>query len=189
MRRAACAVYFIMIIGVILFASGCAKKALEPVTPEVPKAAPPQTQAAPGPDQGDMKMDTPGAGQGSMAGKGALEKDRIAFENTDIFFEYDSFDLTTEAKKILAEKAGFLNAHPAIKVVVEGNCDERGTQEYNLALGERRAKSAQDYLIFLGIPAERLSTVSYGEEKPLDPEHTEAAWSKNRRAHFVITGE
>jgi len=73
--------------------------------------------------------------------------------------------------------------------VFEGNCDERGTPEYNLALGERRAKAAQDYLVFLGIASERLATVSYGEEKPIDGGHTEAAWAKNRRAHFAILGE
>jgi len=191
MRRATRAVYIVMITGLILFTFGCPKQAIEPVAPEVPKAAPTPPPPAPAQDQGDMKMDTPGSGQGegAAAGKGALGKDRLAFENTDIFFEYDSFDLTSEAKKILAEKAAYLNSYTTVKAIIEGNCDERGTQEYNLALGERRAKAAQDYLVFLGIAAERLSTVSYGEEKPLDPGHNESAWAKNRRAHFVVSGE
>lgn len=190
MKRATRTVHIVMVVVVILFAFGCAKKALEPVATEVPKAAQPQAQPVPAPDQGDMKMDTPaGAEEGAMAGKAARDKARAVFENTDIFFEYDSFDLTAEAKRILAEKAGYLSSHPTVKVRIEGNCDERGTQEYNLALGERRAKAAQDYLVFLGIASERLSTVSYGEERPLDPGQTEEAWAKNRRTHFAVTGE
>jgi peptidoglycan-associated lipoprotein len=183
--------YTLMILCTVLFSLGCAKQALEPVvTTEIAKPQP-QTQTETAKEQTDMKMGTPEAGQGTgmTTGKGALEQARVAFENTDIFFEYDSFDLTTEAKKILAEKAGFLNSHSTIKVRIEGNCDERGTEEYNLALGERRAKAAQDYLVFLGIASERLTTVSYGEEKPFDGGHNEAAWAKNRRTHFAILGE
>jgi peptidoglycan-associated lipoprotein len=183
--------YTLMVLCAVLFSLGCAKQALEPVVAtEIPKSQP-QTPTETTKEQTDMKMGTPeaGLGSGTTTGKGALEQARVAFENTDIYFEYDSFDLTTEAKKILAEKAGFLNSHSAIKVRIEGNCDERGTPEYNLALGERRAKAAQDYLVFLGIASERLDTVSYGEEKPLDGGHNEAAWAKNRRTHFAILGE
>jgi peptidoglycan-associated lipoprotein len=110
------------------------------------------------------------------------------FEEDRIYFEFDKFNLTADARKVLAEKASFLNAHPNIKVRVEGHCDDRGTREYNLALGERRAKSAQDYLIFLGINPDRVSTVSYGEEKPLETGTGEAVWAKNRRAEFRILG-
>jgi peptidoglycan-associated lipoprotein len=190
MRRTIRFVYSLMILCMVLFILGCPKKALEPITPEVAKPQP-QTQTETTKEQTDMKMGTQEAEQGAgiTTGKGALEQARVAFENTDIFFEYDSFDLTIEAKKILAEKAGFLNSHSTIKVRIEGNCDERGTEEYNLALGERRAKAAQDYLVFLGIASERLATVSYGEEKPFDGGHNEAAWAKNRRTHFAILGE
>jgi peptidoglycan-associated lipoprotein len=190
MKRTIRFVYTLMILCAVLFILGCPKKALEPVTPEVAKPQP-QTQTETTKEQSDMKMGTPeaGLGAGATMGKGALEQARIALENTDILFEYDSFDLTIEAKKILAEKAGFLNSHSTIKVRIEGNCDERGTEEYNLALGERRAKAAQDYLVFLGIASERLTTVSYGEEKPVDGGHNEAAWVKNRRDHFAILGE
>ena len=90
------------------------------------------------------------------------------------------------AKKILEENAKWLKAHPEVKVIIEGHCDERGSEEYNLALGEKRAKSARDYLISLGISPERLSIISYGESMPLDPRHCEEAWAKNRRAHFAI---
>jgi len=79
-----------------------------------------------------------------------------------------------------------LSKNPNLKIQIEGHCDERGTAEYNLALGQRRANSAMKYLISLGIPAGRLSTISYGEEKPLDPAHNDEAWAKNRRGHFVI---
>jgi peptidoglycan-associated lipoprotein len=186
-RRIAC---FLMILCAVLLLTGCPKKTLEPVVPEVTKPQP-ETQTGTTSEQPSMKMETPGAGQGSAApgGKSDLAKAKAAFENTDIHFVFDSFDLTTEAKKILAEKAAFLSSHPNIKISIEGHCDERGTEEYNLALGERRAKAAQDYLVFLGIGPERLATVSYGEEKPVDPGHNEAAWVKNRRAHFAILGE
>jgi peptidoglycan-associated lipoprotein len=76
--------------------------------------------------------------------------------------------------------------HPTVKIQIEGHCDERGTNEYNLALGERRANSAKKYLISLGMPADQISTISYGEEKPLDPGHNEEAWAKNRRGHFIV---
>jgi peptidoglycan-associated lipoprotein len=190
MNRTIRFVYTLMILSVVLFILGCPKKALEPVTTEIQKPQT-QTQTETAQEQSGMKMETPQAGQGAgmAAGKAVIEQARAAFEDTDIYFEYDSFDLTTQAKKILAEKAGFLNSHPSIKVRIEGNCDERGTEEYNLALGERRAKAAQDYLVFLGIASERLTTVSYGEEKPVDSGHNEAAWAKNRRAHFAILGE
>jgi len=104
----------------------------------------------------------------------------------DIHFEFDKYDLTEEARKILAENAKVLLAHPNLKIQIEGHCDERGSNEYNLALGEKRAVSAKLYLIKLGVKGDRLSTIRYGEEMPLDPRHNEEAWAKNRRCHFVI---
>jgi peptidoglycan-associated lipoprotein len=88
--------------------------------------------------------------------------------------------------EILKENAALLHKYPKVKIQIEGHCDERGTNEYNLALGERRANSTRNYLISLGISPDRISTISYGEERPLDPGHNEEAWAKNRRAHFVI---
>jgi peptidoglycan-associated lipoprotein len=116
----------------------------------------------------------------------AIAAAAAAFENADIYFEFDSANLSAEAQEILREKVQWLKQNPRSRVIIEGHCDERGTNEYNLALGERRAQSAQQYLISLGIDESRLATVSYGEERPLDPEGTESAWAKNRRAHFVI---
>jgi peptidoglycan-associated lipoprotein len=105
------------------------------------------------------------------------------------FFDYDSSELTREAQTALDSNAAVLKQHPTWTVTIEGHCDERGTAEYNLALGERRAVTARTYLVSLGIPADRLRTVSYGKEFPFDPGHDEAAWAKNRRAHFVITAK
>ena len=105
-----------------------------------------------------------------------------------VFFDYDSSDLSTAAVAALNENAGVLKKFSTWAVTVEGHCDERGTAEYNLALGERRAMAARTYLLSLGIPADRLRTVSYGKEFPFDPGRDEGAFTKNRRAHFVITG-
>jgi peptidoglycan-associated lipoprotein len=180
----------VIMLGVALLLAGCPKQALEPVGaggPQ-PQAQPQQGSPAMTPEQPTMQMEPGGGAPGApVSGAAGLDQARQDFQNADIMFEYDSFSLTAEAKKVLADKARFLNAHPGIKVLIEGHCDERGTAEYNLALGERRAKAAQEYLVFLGVGAQRLSTISYGEEKPLDPEANEAAWAKNRRAHFVVT--
>ncbi len=104
----------------------------------------------------------------------------------DIFFDYDSYDVRSADVENLQRIASLLQEHPTMKIQIEGHCDERGTQEYNLALGERRANSAREYLVTLGVVADRISIISYGEERPEDPGHTEEAYSKNRRAHFVI---
>ncbi len=109
-----------------------------------------------------------------------------AFVNEDIHFAFDSFLIDAEAQAILEQKAAWLQDNANVSVQIEGHCDERGTSAYNLALGERRANAVQQYLTVLGIDAARISTISYGEERPLDPGHDDAAWSRNRRAHFVI---
>lgn len=104
----------------------------------------------------------------------------------DCHFEFDKYNLTPQAMKIMSENAKILKNFPKAKIQVEGHCDERGTNEYNLALGERRASSVKNYLVSLGLPAMDISTISYGEEKPVDPGHDEDAWAKNRRAHIII---
>ncbi|MDF1526724.1 MAG: peptidoglycan-associated lipoprotein Pal [bacterium] len=103
----------------------------------------------------------------------------------DVFFEFDSSDLTLEWRDRLADNASFLKAAPGIRIVIEGHCDERGTNEYNLGLGEQRANAVRNYLISLGVSASRIRTISYGEEKPFAVGHNESAWKQNRRAHFV----
>jgi peptidoglycan-associated lipoprotein len=101
-----------------------------------------------------------------------------------IHFDFDQFTLTDETRAILTQNADYLKVNSDINVVIEGHCDERGSDEYNLALGESRALAAKNYLISLGIDAQRLSVISYGEENPLDPRTTEEAWALNRRAEF-----
>jgi peptidoglycan-associated lipoprotein len=106
-----------------------------------------------------------------------------------VFFALDSDELTSEAQKTLDDNAALLRKYGSWAITIEGHCDERGTAEYNLALGERRAVAARAYLVSLGLSADRLRTVSYGKEFPFDPGHDESAYSKNRRAHFVVTAK
>ncbi|HLE70241.1 MAG TPA: peptidoglycan-associated lipoprotein Pal [Vicinamibacteria bacterium] len=107
----------------------------------------------------------------------------------DVPFDFDSAVLLESARPILDRTAEWLQSYSTVTLLVEGHCDERGTVEYNLALGERRATAAYNYLVSLGIPASRLKTISYGKEFPLDPGHTESAWARNRRAHFEVTSK
>jgi len=106
-----------------------------------------------------------------------------------VFFAYDSIEIDAAGQQALNSNAGILKKYPEWVITIEGHADERGTAEYNLALGTRRSAAARDYLIAMGIPADRLRTVSYGKEFPFDPLHSESAWSKNRRAHFVLTSK
>ena len=106
-----------------------------------------------------------------------------------LFYLYDQADIDAAGQQALNANAELMKKYPTWVVTIEGHADERGTAEYNLALGERRALAARNYLVSLGIPAERLRTVSYGKEFPFEPGHNEGAWSKNRRAHFVVTSK
>ena len=115
-----------------------------------------------------------------------VEVQRKIFLGELVLFDFDRSILTPEAQERLAKKAKYLKDHPDVKVIIEGHCDERGTNEYNLALGERRAEAAKAFLVDLGIAAFRLTTISYGEERPFVKGRYESAWSLNRRAHFVI---
>jgi len=137
--------------------------------------------------------------EAKLARKGELEKSLVAkkergiegevFESKllkDIRFDYDKYDIRREDEGILRENAAFLKKNPKMKIQIEGHCDERGTAEYNLALGERRANNTKRYLVSLGITSDRISTISFGKERPLDPGHNEEAWAKNRRAHIVV---
>jgi len=109
--------------------------------------------------------------------------ERLALE--DAFFDFDDFSLRQDAKSALEKDGKYLEKNSATKVVIEGHCDERGSVEYNLALGEKRARAAKEYLVSYGIPGGRLTTISYGKERPFDSGHDESAWAKNRRAHVV----
>ena len=158
------------LLGALLLLATCSSP-----PPETPPPGPP---GAPGAGGLGSRNIVPGSQQDLEASAG----DRV-------FFDFDRSDITSESQQILARQADWLRRYPNVTVTIEGHCDERGTAEYNLALGERRAVAARAYLVSLGIAADRLRTVSYGKEFPFDPGHDEAAYAKNRRAHFVVTSK
>ena len=114
---------------------------------------------------------------------------KAAFLGDHVYFDFDRYDIRADGAAIIQAKAAFLQQYPNVRAEIQGHCDERGTEVYNMALGDRRARAAYNYITSLGIAGNRLSTVSYGKERPLDPAHSESAWSRNRRAQFVITSE
>jgi peptidoglycan-associated lipoprotein len=113
-------------------------------------------------------------------------EDLFTKEVQDAYFDLDKADIRADARTALMKTGEFLRSYPQVKVTLEGHCDERGSTEYNLALGDRRAQAAKDFLVSLGIPADRMQTVSYGKERPFCMDHNEACWQQNRRAHFVM---
>lgn len=168
----------------LVFISGCAAlQKKQALTPEEERAAQEEKEKAAQQEQEKKSFEQ------SLAQKKYPGIEGTVWESTllkDIHFQFDQYDLTEEARKLLTENAKVLSNHPNLKIQIEGHCDERGNSAYNLALGERRTASAKLYLIKLGVQENRLSTISYGKERPLDPGHTEEAWAKNRRCHFVI---
>lgn len=171
-------------------AGGCAnKEVVKSEEPVAVKAEPPKAQEAPQPAKPvQAEPATPAAEPIKQAAEPqavAAPAVETAFET--IYFDFDKSDLRQDARDVLSKNANILlKDKPTVKIQIAGNCDERGSAEYNLALGERRAKSAEKYLITLGVPADRLSIISYGKEKPAVDGHDEAAWAKNRRDEFVI---
>ncbi|PYM51535.1 MAG: peptidoglycan-associated lipoprotein Pal [Candidatus Rokuibacteriota bacterium] len=189
--------------------AGCAKS---PVTADV---APPPPAAAPAPERAGTATTPegsvaplgevttrpgttpPSAPAGAPAGAGearapigparpSVAEFAARAELQDIYFDFDRYDIRPGDARLLDASAAWLRANPASLVLIEGHCDERGTDAYNMALGDRRAKATMDYLVSRGIQAERITTLSYGEERPVCREHTEACWAKNRRAHFLV---
>jgi peptidoglycan-associated lipoprotein len=128
-----------------------------------------------------------GAGAGGLAGTAGGAAGASPLK--DVYFEYDRFTILEDQKTTLNQDAAWLKANPAVKVTIEGHCDERGTAEYNLGLGERRARAVKEYLAAAGIAANRLTTISYGKERPLVLGHDENAWKWNRRVHFAVGGQ
>ncbi len=162
-------------LGMLLSVSGCAKKQVK------------QEKT----DQGALA----GAQDAALKGQDiALEDANLNFVEpqdktifAEIYFDYDSSNIQEKAKPTLASISGWMNSNASKHILIEGHCDERGTKEFNLALGEQRSLSVRRYLVGLGIEPKRLHTISYGEERPAQQGHNEAAWSKNRRAHFLIS--
>ncbi len=163
--------------------AGCHHK--PPQAPPPPPPAPATPPPAPPPPPEAPKVEDEYTRISKMD---AAEIDKLGLF-TEIHFDFDKSDLREPDREILAKNADTLKKYNFLKVTVEGHCDERGTAEYNLALGERRAKAAFDYLVSLGVPAERLKTVSYGKEVPLCADHNEDCWARNRRDHFTVTGK
>ncbi|MBU5635956.1 peptidoglycan-associated lipoprotein Pal [Geomonas sp. Red69] len=178
-----------------LVAGGCAKKDLvkeeppPPVTAPAPEAAKPAQEARPEAPKAPVTEQTP-VREPVVAQEPARETPKASGDLQGllqkIYFNFDSSDLSEDSRNLLTRNAEYLSKQPSVKIRIEGNCDERGSDDYNMALGERRAKAAKDYLVNLGISSERISTISYGEEKPVDAGHDEAAWAKNRRDEFVV---
>ena len=126
------------------------------------------------------------ARQSEQAASMSEEARRAAFEDENIHFDFDKYVLTPQAMMILDDKAAYLREHSEVRVLVEGHCDDRGSNEYNLALGDRRANSAKNYLVKSGVAASRITTISYGEEQPLCRQQNESCWSRNRRGQFSV---
>ena len=174
----------------LLMMSSCAKKQVQVEdTAGAPTAPPPETK-----DMGPTEDERAAAEaerrrQAMLAEEAArkLEGEISMFESEKIYFDFDRSELKPEARAVLTKKADWLRSNPKYKVRIEGHCDERGSTEYNLALGERRANAAWKFLNALGVSGERMSVISYGEERPDDPGHSEQAWSKNRRDEFVLS--
>ena len=180
----------LFVISVFLFTASCSKQSVKADLQDVKDAVkqePAPVAAAPAPAPAPVVQKAPEPVGPSVEEIAAREKAAAlkAMVNEDVFFDYDSAVLSAAAQDVLKNKSIILGKYSGVSVTIEGHCDERGTNEYNLALGERRAESAKSFLVNLGINSSRFKTVSYGEEKPLDAGHDENAWSKNRRAHFV----
>ncbi len=170
----------------VLFFFGCAKKATVSDNAVQTQQAVPQKQAA---AQAAPVKQPPVVDEAAQARAKAEAELKEASQLGDVYFEFDKFSLNDGAKKTINKYVEWLAAHPGFVIKIEGNCDERGTVEYNLALGERRAKAAMKYMTDLGVDKNRLATISYGKERPFDAGHSEEAWSKNRRDHFAVSAK
>ena len=180
-----------LVLAVSLTVGACAKKTPEPPPPgptpppvatTKPETPPPPPPPPPAPQPTPPTED-------EIFAKTTLEELNAQKPLADVHFGYDSVDLSAEARASLQKNLTWLNRWPSTKIMIEGHADSRGTNEYNLALAERRADSVRDYLVGLGVPAERMTIVSKGEEQPFCSEETEACWQENRRGHFLITAK
>jgi peptidoglycan-associated lipoprotein len=179
----------IILSGALAFA-GCSSTTTPTTEPSAPAAA------TPAPAETKKKMDSGKTTESTTKAPPSSSLDALQRgESTatpassplkDVYFDFDRYDLRADSREILTANSAWLKANPAAQVQIEGHCDERGTTEYNVALGSRRAESVKDYLVTLGASADRLSTISYGEEVPVCREQTEECWQKNRRVRFVV---
>lgn len=190
-RKANVAIVLMVLLAVTVGA--CKKKTAPVVRPQPPLAGGPSTNPNPPPRPPEPVLDP------VIVPPEPLKDDSLTSKSLDdlnrdsplkpLYYELDSSEVSAEGQQVLQANAAVLKKYPTWQVTIEGHCDERGTAEYNLALGERRALAAKTYLVSLGIAADKVRIVSYGKEFPFDAGHEDAAWSKNRRAHFVITAK
>jgi len=170
------------VLGLVAF--GCAeRKAVAPTQSQ--EMQQPQTQTPEGSTKAQEKITE--QQMAKVESKDIHSKfEEISGMFKDIYFDYDKYDVREDAKQTLKAVADHLRKNTAQKVLIEGHCDDRGTSEYNLGLGDKRAKSAKDFIVSMGVPSSRIDTISYGKEKPVCSEHAENCWAKNRRGHFVL---
>jgi peptidoglycan-associated lipoprotein len=189
---------FTVLFLAIALAAGGAGSACKKKSPPIARPTPPppdtdmtagRPPAPPEPVTEAPPVSVPPEPTVSSADMGSLDEINKKGILGPVFFEFDSAEMSSDGQAVLAKNAETMKLYPTWVVSIEGHCDERGTAEYNLALGERRALSVRQYLVSLGIAAERLRTVSYGKEFPFDPGHSESSWSRNRRANFVVTAK
>ena len=189
-RRSHVVLASLLVLGVVL--TGCAKRPATTAAAAPAPTGPAASPAAPVPASQPGSVSAPAAPMAAptTAAPATARPDVKEFaavaDLKDINFDFDKYDIRPGDAKTLDGNAGWLKSNPNNLVLIEGHCDERGTNEYNLALGERRAKSTMNYLVSQGVQASRITIISYGEERPLCSEKTEDCWAKNRRAHFLV---
>ena len=184
-KYARLSVALLMILFAMLLTTSCAKKEMQ--TEQVSTTQPEIQEVAPEKSSGETEEAARLLEEDRLLKEAAaLEAARKAFVSENVRFAYNSYDLSNQAQRILNNKADYLRMNSGVKVTVEGYCDERGTEAYNIALGKQRAESVKKFLVDQGISTDRLLTVSYGEKKPIALGHDEASWAKNRRAQTVV---
>lgn len=189
MKRSALSVLAILSLSGLMVVAGCKKKQPETtdtdMTTETSEAPAEEVTPPPEVDPGDDVTAAIMSGDLQRLNQLLAEQGLVG----DVYFDYDDYDLKPEARERLSRNADFMKEHPELVFTLEGHCDERGTNEYNLALGDRRANAAKNYLLSLGVGASAMQTLSYGEERPVCTDAAESCWSRNRRAHFLATGQ
>jgi peptidoglycan-associated lipoprotein len=177
----------LVVLALVLVPSGCKKKKSAEMDDDSASAAPADTgtDSREDLDSGDII----GMGDDSLSDSDLGALGRSEADLKDVYFAFDRYDLTITAQALLRENAEWLRGNTGMSIIVEGHCDERGSNEYNLALGERRAETVKNFLVSLGISESQMRAISYGEEMPLDPANNEAAWAKNRRGHLLVVSQ
>jgi peptidoglycan-associated lipoprotein len=185
--------WLIVVLVSISLSAACGGKKPPVAKPTTPPPPPPSTTAKPPEPPEPVPESAPIPREPTISDDSLASKDLDVINKNSpfqpVFFALDSSEVDQAGQQALNANAEILQKYQSWTITIEGHCDERGTAEYNLALGERRALAAKTYLVSLGVPADRLRTVSYGKEFPFDPGHNEEAWSRNRRAHFVVTSK